>query len=348
MASTWADTLLAALGAPDTTNNQQKLAAWNACEGNLTGGSGLGINNPFNTTLKYGGGMSVNSAGVKSYPSLAVGLKATLMTIGAPRYAKIVANLRADGPQGDFAAAVGASGWGTSGSCIARTMGAPLAAPAEQTATLTSSNSSSAGGGAESNDLSRMTLITAIATYGPGILDNETVQKKFGGSGSAAGFLKSVPVIGSLFTAGSDAINGTEVIAGTIAWLMKPTTLLRGAELLLGAGLIAVGGAMYLQILAPGAGGLIGGIAAAATPVGRAASLGGSAASSVAAGASAAAQRIPDSDDRQAVRAEKNPGPRALPKPVSHPGPGRDRVRPLVSAGGAMSRTHNELGEEYF
>lgn len=124
---TWANDILSGLGAPQSQNNINKLAAWNACEGNLAGQSGLGINNPFNTTLNYGGGVSVNSAGVKRYPNIAVGVQATLQTLQAPRYALVVANLKGDGSGGTFATAVGTSGWGTSGTCIANSLGTSVA-----------------------------------------------------------------------------------------------------------------------------------------------------------------------------------------------------------------------------
>jgi hypothetical protein len=126
---TWANDILTGLKAPQSQNNIQKLAAWNACEGNLAGQSGLGINNPFNTTLNCCGGVSVNSAGVKRYPNIASGVSATLQTLQAPRYALVVANLRGDGSGSTFATAVGSSGWGTSGSCIAQSLGTALAQP---------------------------------------------------------------------------------------------------------------------------------------------------------------------------------------------------------------------------
>jgi len=116
----WITAILTGLGAPNTANNQAKLNAWNACEGNLGGHSGLGINNPFNTTLNCCGALgSVNSAGVKSYPSLTAGISATLQTLqSGGHYAAIVQNLKSDGSKSAFAAAVGSSPWGTSGSCI--------------------------------------------------------------------------------------------------------------------------------------------------------------------------------------------------------------------------------------
>jgi hypothetical protein len=115
----WISGILQGLNAPVSNNNINKLNAWNACEGNLSGHSGLGINNPFNTTLDFGGGTSVNSAGVKSYPTLTIGIQATVQTLQSARYQAIVSNLQSDGDFGTFAAAVGASPWGTSGTCIA-------------------------------------------------------------------------------------------------------------------------------------------------------------------------------------------------------------------------------------
>jgi hypothetical protein len=119
----WETDILNGLGAPGSGNNVQKLDAWNACEGNKAGASGLPINNPFNTTYSGFGGVSVNSAGVKSYPNWASGLSATLATLRSSYYTAIVANLTGDGTGSQFAGAVGASPWGTSGSCIARVMG---------------------------------------------------------------------------------------------------------------------------------------------------------------------------------------------------------------------------------
>lgn len=118
--SGWQAQILAGLGAPNTDNNQKKLTAWNACEGNLGGHSGLGINNPFNTTLNCCGTTgSVNSAGVKAYPTITAGVQATVQTLQSSFYIGIVRNLMSDGSGANFAAAVGTSPWGTSGSCIA-------------------------------------------------------------------------------------------------------------------------------------------------------------------------------------------------------------------------------------
>lgn len=126
--SSWQTNILTGLNAPTDQNSINKMTAWNACEGNDAGKSGLGINNPFNTTLDYGGGVSVNSAGVKSYPTLAIGIQATLQTLQASRYSAVVQNLQKGGTNGAFANAVGSSGWGTSGSCISNALNAGVTA----------------------------------------------------------------------------------------------------------------------------------------------------------------------------------------------------------------------------
>lgn len=358
--TSWADVLLAGLNAPNSPNNQSKLAAWNACEGNLNGGSGLGINNPFNTTLDYGGGSSVNSVGVKAYPSISVGIQATLMTLGAPRYAAIVANLQKDGPGGEFASAVGSSGWGTSGACIARTLGTVAVAPADAPATLTAKTTGTTPKQTpqqnENKDISRMNLVTAIATYGPGILTNEDLQKKMQVGGSASSILKNIPGLGGLFTAGSDVVSGTEVAAGILAWLTKPSTLLRGGEILLGAGLLAVGGAMYLRILMPAVGGIVGGIAAAATPIGRAAGAGQSMVKTAGTrrDARAAQRRTAAARQRRDDYQDLTMGTKEVRAQTARMKAERaqiEHLQPRVPKGalaGPVSRTHNELGEEYF
>jgi hypothetical protein len=113
--SVWAADILKALGAPDTQNNINNLAAWQACEG----GDSLQRNNPFNTTLPAPGSTTVNSAGVRGYPSFAAGLKATLSTLDGSAYSGIRSALKSNAPRAQFANAVGSSPWGTSGSCIA-------------------------------------------------------------------------------------------------------------------------------------------------------------------------------------------------------------------------------------
>ena len=123
--STWAGGILLGIGAPCSGNNMAKCLAWNACEGNLAGHSGLGINNPFNITADQyqsatkGDGGAVNSAGVQSFSTITKGVAGTVAKLNEPFASAIKSNLVNDGSFKAFASAVGSSGWGTSGSCIA-------------------------------------------------------------------------------------------------------------------------------------------------------------------------------------------------------------------------------------
>jgi Lysozyme like domain len=134
----WAAQILAGMGAQATANNILKMQAWNGAEGNKPwngqlngGGSGFGLNNPFNTTLVMGGSQmavgplsatcpSTNVSGcyVQAYPSLQTGIQATVSTMKSSYYNAIVQNLRQNGSAAAFANAVGSSGWGTSGAGI--------------------------------------------------------------------------------------------------------------------------------------------------------------------------------------------------------------------------------------
>jgi len=121
--STWGGGILGGIGAPCTGNNMAKMLAWNACEGNLAGHSGLGINNPFNITCdSYQkatcGDKAVNSAGVQSFSTITAGIAGTVAKLNEPFAKAIKTNLVNDGTFKAFAAAVGSSGWGTSGGCI--------------------------------------------------------------------------------------------------------------------------------------------------------------------------------------------------------------------------------------
>lgn len=124
----WTGMLIKALGIDGA--NTAKLLAWNACEGNLQGHSGLGINNPFNITADnyqpatHGDCGTVNSAGVQCFSTINLGIAGTVAKLQEPFAAAILSNLKNNGSFGAFANAVGASGWGTSGSCIS-SKGAP-------------------------------------------------------------------------------------------------------------------------------------------------------------------------------------------------------------------------------
>lgn len=77
----WETDLLGQLGVPITDANVSFLDAWNRAEGNVSGQSGLGINNPLNNTNRVPGSVPVNSVGVQLYPSLADGIAITAKTI---------------------------------------------------------------------------------------------------------------------------------------------------------------------------------------------------------------------------------------------------------------------------
>jgi hypothetical protein len=120
----WVKGILQGLNAPQSINNALKLLAWNSCEGNLAGHSGLGINNPFNITADSyqpatHGDSTVNSAGVQCFSTMTAGIKGTLAKLNEPFAAGIKNNLVQDATTSGFANAVGASHWGTSGQCIA-------------------------------------------------------------------------------------------------------------------------------------------------------------------------------------------------------------------------------------
>lgn len=87
--------VLAGLGAPASPGNIQFLLAWFAREGTRAS------YNPMATTLKYGSyGKDLNSVGVKNYNDEASGVGATVKTLQSSRYSGIVADLKANNPQG--------------------------------------------------------------------------------------------------------------------------------------------------------------------------------------------------------------------------------------------------------
>jgi len=92
---TFARSLLATIGAPQTSANINSILGWINHEG------GGGTNNPLNTTYGSPGsntprmpGTVFNSAGVMNYPSLSVGVLANARTLLGGGYSDIVAALR--------------------------------------------------------------------------------------------------------------------------------------------------------------------------------------------------------------------------------------------------------------
>lgn len=108
---TWAQALLARLGAPVSTQNLVAVTAWEMAEG------GHWYNtaryNPLNTTMPEPGATGMNSVGVKAYVSWEQGFVATIATLRNGRYGAILAALaRGDDAQAAVDA-VAASPWGT-------------------------------------------------------------------------------------------------------------------------------------------------------------------------------------------------------------------------------------------
>jgi hypothetical protein len=104
----FANAVLAALGIGANAGNLAALVAWEMAEG------GWHHDNPLNTTLPEPGATDLagNPAHVKVYPSMAVGLQATVSVLAEPAYAGVVAALSGSDPY-SVAMAVAASPWGT-------------------------------------------------------------------------------------------------------------------------------------------------------------------------------------------------------------------------------------------
>ncbi len=84
----WRTKLLAAINAPNNTQNRLLLRAWAKAEG------GSAKNNPLNTTQPEQGSTPYNSSLVQSYPSGAVGIAATATTLKNGFYNGILADMR--------------------------------------------------------------------------------------------------------------------------------------------------------------------------------------------------------------------------------------------------------------
>lgn len=91
----WAEQILDGIppdGAPHTPGNIAFLQAWQRHEGGSNKNNAT--YNPLCTTIKGYGGVSINSDGVKAFPSWEQGLAATIATLSLPRYAAIRTALR--------------------------------------------------------------------------------------------------------------------------------------------------------------------------------------------------------------------------------------------------------------
>jgi hypothetical protein len=86
--SAFAKSVLASIGAPQTSANIASIEAWARREG------GGGANNPLNTTFSMPGASDFNSVGVKNYTSMAQGILATAKTLLGGGYSDVIAALR--------------------------------------------------------------------------------------------------------------------------------------------------------------------------------------------------------------------------------------------------------------
>jgi hypothetical protein len=106
MSADWRTYLLADLGAPVTPTNLAALNDWARSEGTPSS-----WNNPLATTLTVPGSVSVNSTGVKRYPSQRAGAEALAHTLLAPAYKPVVAALRAGNDRHAIWQAINQSPW---------------------------------------------------------------------------------------------------------------------------------------------------------------------------------------------------------------------------------------------
>jgi hypothetical protein len=106
----WEADVLAALGAPDSSESALFLTTWHTYEQSAC------RNNPLNTTEAWPMAVNCNSVGVKSYASTSDGAKATATTLRNGNYPDILAALRSGNPFASAAAgnvAAQLTKWGT-------------------------------------------------------------------------------------------------------------------------------------------------------------------------------------------------------------------------------------------
>lgn len=105
----WAELLLSRLGAPICQDNLIAVVAWESAEGTAA------AYNPLATTHDFPGATDFNTVGVKNYPSLGDGIKATIDTLvlGSPTYGYggVLASLSTCAPAESTGAAINASSW---------------------------------------------------------------------------------------------------------------------------------------------------------------------------------------------------------------------------------------------
>src|SRR5207244_1301550 len=114
----WQADLLRMIGAPVTAHNLRFFNAWQRAE------TSNATNNPFNTTLAYGGSTPFNPIGVQNYANPRLGLIATARTLEESQYRDLLASLRASQGAVESARRLKASPWVT-GDLVLRILGAP-------------------------------------------------------------------------------------------------------------------------------------------------------------------------------------------------------------------------------
>lgn len=103
----FAEQLLLGLNAPVNKHTVYGILAW------LEGENTKAKNNPLATTRIGYGGTAFNTAGVKNYPTFAMGMQATLSTIKLAPYKKLRAVINIGESAHDIAREIVASPWGT-------------------------------------------------------------------------------------------------------------------------------------------------------------------------------------------------------------------------------------------
>lgn len=109
--ASWASAFLGVIREPDTSCDQAAVVAWEGAEGGAWGNDAEA--NPLDTTEPEPGDWSINSAGVKAFPSWQEGLQANAAAITNGLYGGILSALRAGNSAQAVANAVASSPWGT-------------------------------------------------------------------------------------------------------------------------------------------------------------------------------------------------------------------------------------------
>jgi len=150
----------------------------------------------------------------------------------------------------------------------------------------------SSGQGLSVGDLYRLQYMSAIATYGPGLFDPTSDTSAALTSAVGQGGVMETSSVGNIFKwifgnlpmgaigltptqvpGGSTIIGepgkiigGAEHAAGMLTWIFGKYHMLRVLEVIAGAALVGVGLALYVDILVPGVGGVVGTVAGVAAP----------------------------------------------------------------------------------